>query len=94
MVCVPCANVSPFPRFGNIAWIETLNVGKPITHSLESLKAMPSSLDYFAGIIPAVRGETIPVGVVRPWRDPPAAADSAAFDAEPDSTAEVGAGPA
>ncbi len=46
----------------NIAWIETLNVGKPITHSLESLKAMPSSLDYFAGIIPAVRGETIPVG--------------------------------
>ncbi|MET4579146.1 aldehyde dehydrogenase family protein [Ottowia thiooxydans] len=44
-----------------IAWIETLNVGKPITHSLESLKAMPSSLAYFAGIIPAVRGETIPV---------------------------------
>ncbi|WP_404300554.1 aldehyde dehydrogenase family protein [Alicycliphilus denitrificans] len=45
-----------------IAWIETLNVGKPITHSLDSLKAMPSSLEYFAGIIPAVRGETIPVG--------------------------------
>jgi len=45
-----------------IAWIETLNVGKPITHSLYSLKAMPSSLEYFAGIIPAVRGETIPVG--------------------------------
>lgn len=45
-----------------IAWIETLNVGKPITHSLDSLKAMPASLEYFAGIIPAVRGETIPVG--------------------------------
>ncbi|MGB3070354.1 MAG: aldehyde dehydrogenase family protein [Ottowia sp.] len=45
-----------------IAWVETLNVGKPITHSLDSLKAMPSSLEYFAGIIPAVRGETIPVG--------------------------------
>ena len=47
-----------------IAWLETLNVGKPITHSLESLKAMPSSLEYFAGIIPAARGETIPVGNV------------------------------
>jgi acyl-CoA reductase-like NAD-dependent aldehyde dehydrogenase len=45
-----------------IAWLETLNVGKPITHSLESLKAMPASLAYFAGIIPAVRGDTIPVG--------------------------------
>ncbi|MHA7601258.1 aldehyde dehydrogenase family protein [Alicycliphilus sp. T452] len=45
-----------------IAWIETLNVGKPITHSLDSLKSMPASLEYFAGIIPAVRGETIPVG--------------------------------
>ncbi|HBP32005.1 MAG: aldehyde dehydrogenase family protein [Advenella sp.] len=45
-----------------LAWIETLNVGKPITHSLESLKAMPSSLEYFAGMIPAVRGETIAVG--------------------------------
>lgn len=45
-----------------LAWIETLNVGKPITHSLESLKGMPSSLDYFAGIIPAVRGETMTVG--------------------------------
>ncbi|MBH1964992.1 MAG: aldehyde dehydrogenase family protein [Comamonadaceae bacterium] len=44
-----------------IAWIETLNVGKPITHSLDSLKAMPASLEYFAGIIPAARGETIPV---------------------------------
>ena len=45
-----------------LAWIETLNVGKPITHSLESLKTMPSSLEYFAGMIPAVRGETIAVG--------------------------------
>ncbi|GFN28478.1 carnitine dehydratase [Achromobacter denitrificans] len=45
-----------------LAWIETLNVGKPITHSLDSLKAMPASLEYFAGIIPALRGETIPVG--------------------------------
>lgn len=45
-----------------LAWLETLNVGKPITHSLESLKAMPSSLEYFAGIIPAVRGETMTVG--------------------------------
>lgn len=45
-----------------IAWVETLNVGKPITDSLQSLKAMPASLEYFAGIIPAVRGETIPVG--------------------------------
>jgi len=45
-----------------LAWLETLNVGKPITHSLDSLKAMPSSLDYFAGIIPAVRGETMAVG--------------------------------
>ncbi|WP_313623048.1 aldehyde dehydrogenase family protein [Achromobacter sp.] len=45
-----------------LAWIETLNVGKPITHSLESLKGMPASLEYFAGIIPALRGETIPVG--------------------------------
>ncbi|MFW8565607.1 aldehyde dehydrogenase family protein [Orrella sp. 11846] len=44
-----------------LAWIETLNVGKPITHSRASLKAMPDNLDYFAGIIPAVRGETIPV---------------------------------
>jgi len=47
-----------------LAWIETLNVGKPITHSLDSLKSMPSSLEYFAGIIPAARGETIPVGNV------------------------------
>lgn len=47
-----------------LAWIETLNVGKPITHSLDSLKGMPASLDYFAGIIPAARGETIPVGNV------------------------------
>ncbi|HLU03088.1 MAG TPA: aldehyde dehydrogenase family protein, partial [Advenella sp.] len=45
-----------------LAWIETLNVGKPITHSLDSLKAMPASLEYFAGMIPAVRGETIAVG--------------------------------
>lgn len=45
-----------------IAWLETLNVGKPIAHSLESLKAMPASLAYFSGIIPAVRGETIPMG--------------------------------
>lgn len=45
-----------------LAWIETLNVGKPITHSRESLKAMPSSLEYFAGMIAAVRGETIAVG--------------------------------
>src|SRR5690606_34322260 len=44
-----------------LAWIETLNVGKPITHSRESLAAMPASLDYFAGIIPAVRGDTIPL---------------------------------
>ena len=47
-----------------IAWLETLNVGKPITHSIDSLRAMPSSLEYFAGIIPAARGETIPVGNV------------------------------
>ena len=47
-----------------IAWLETLNVGKPITQSIDSLKAMPSSLEYFAGIIPAARGETIPVGNV------------------------------
>ncbi|CAB3954311.1 NAD/NADP-dependent betaine aldehyde dehydrogenase [Achromobacter insolitus] len=47
-----------------LAWIETLNVGKPITHSLDSLKGMPASLEYFAGIIPALRGETIPVGNV------------------------------
>ena len=45
-----------------LAWLETLNVGKPITHSRESLKAMPSSLEYFAGMIAAVRGETIAVG--------------------------------
>jgi len=45
-----------------LAWMETLNVGKPITQSLESLKAMPASLDYFAGMIAAARGETIPVG--------------------------------
>lgn len=45
-----------------IAWLETLNVGKPIAHSMDSLKAMPASLTYFAGIIPAVRGETIPMG--------------------------------
>ena len=45
-----------------LAWIETLNVGKPIAHSLESLKSMPASLEYFAGIIPALRGETIAVG--------------------------------
>ncbi|MDH2239387.1 aldehyde dehydrogenase family protein [Pigmentiphaga sp. GD03639] len=44
-----------------LAWIETRNVGKPITHSRESLSAMPASLDYFAGIIPAVRGDTIPM---------------------------------
>jgi len=44
-----------------LAWIETRNVGKPITHSRESLSAMPASLEYFAGIIPAVRGDTIPL---------------------------------
>ncbi len=45
-------------RLDQLAWLETLNVGKPITHSRASLLSLGDTLEYFAGISRLLGGET------------------------------------
>ncbi|KNG86134.1 putative aldehdye dehydrogenase [Aspergillus nomiae NRRL 13137] len=43
-----------------LAWIDSLNTGNPLGKMLSDAKVAATSLDYFAGLIPMLKGETIP----------------------------------
>lgn len=43
-----------------LAYIDSLNTGNPLGKMLSDAKVAATSLDYFAGLIPMLKGETIP----------------------------------
>ncbi|OQV02464.1 hypothetical protein CLAIMM_07660 [Cladophialophora immunda] len=43
-----------------LAFLDSLNTGNPITKMLSDANVAAASLDYFAGLIPMLKGETIP----------------------------------
>ncbi len=60
-------------RAEEIALVETRNVGKPIGDSRWEVGAAARCFEYYAGLIPAIGGETVPVaahGTAFTWREP------------------------
>lgn len=49
-------------RTERLAWLETLDVGKPIRASRDTMRDMPYTIDYYAGVLLALTGETLEVG--------------------------------
>ncbi|KIY02920.1 uncharacterized protein Z520_01385 [Fonsecaea multimorphosa CBS 102226] len=47
-------------RAEELAFLDSLNTGNPITKMLSDANVAAASLDYFAGLIPMLKGETIP----------------------------------
>lgn len=43
-----------------LAYVDSLNTGNPLGKMLSDAKVAATSLDYFAGLIPMLKGETIP----------------------------------
>jgi betaine-aldehyde dehydrogenase len=44
-----------------LALLDSLNTGNPVAEMLRDASVAAASLDYFAGLIPMIRGETIPL---------------------------------
>ena len=49
-------------RVERLAWIETLDVGKPIAASRATMRDLPYTLDYYAGVLLTLSGQTLSVG--------------------------------
>jgi acyl-CoA reductase-like NAD-dependent aldehyde dehydrogenase len=46
-------------RIERFTWLETLNVGRPISITRASMRMMPDALDYYAGVARGITGQTI-----------------------------------
>jgi len=49
-------------RIERLAWLETLDVGKPIAASRATMRDLPYTLDYYAGVLLTLSGQTLSVG--------------------------------
>ena len=49
-------------RVERLAWIEALDVGKPIVASRATMRDLPYTLDYYAGVLLTLSGQTLSVG--------------------------------
>jgi acyl-CoA reductase-like NAD-dependent aldehyde dehydrogenase len=49
-------------RIERLAWLETLDVGKPIAVSRATMRDLPYTLDYYAGVLLTLSGQTLSVG--------------------------------
>jgi len=49
-------------RVERLAWLETLDVGKPIAASRATMRDLPYTLDYYAGVLLTLSGQTLSVG--------------------------------
>ena len=49
-------------RVERLAWLETLDVGKPIAASRATMADLPYTLDYYAGVLLTLSGQTLSVG--------------------------------
>lgn len=46
-------------RIERFSWLETFNVGRPITITRSAMQVMPEALDYYAGMARGIMGQTI-----------------------------------
>lgn len=48
-------------RMEQVSWLETLNVGRPITLTRQSMAVLPDTIDYFASVAMGLGGQTLNV---------------------------------
>ncbi|MET0335087.1 MAG: aldehyde dehydrogenase family protein [Rhizobacter sp.] len=48
-------------RIEQVSWLETLNVGRPITLTRQSMSVLPDTVDYFASVAMGLGGQTLNV---------------------------------
>lgn len=48
-------------RMEQVSWLETLNVGRPITFTRQSMAVLPDTIDYFASVAMGLGGQTLNV---------------------------------
>lgn len=48
-------------RMEQLSWLETLNVGRPITFTRQALSVLPDTIDYFASVAQGMGGQTLNV---------------------------------
>ena len=48
-------------RMEQLSWLETLNVGRPITFTRQAMSVLPDTVDYFASVAMGLGGQTLNV---------------------------------